>query len=105
MVMNHFDLEVKRDMILRVKYKGSRIQLEKDELREYMQKKFHEINVWASGVATALVVVTFVCIFMMINAKDIYFYLLFIFPIIGRYLFGTIILNWLRKLFKELAEV
>ena len=103
--MNDFDLEVKRGMILRVKYKGSRVQLEKDELREYMQKRFHEINVWASGVVTALAVITFVCIFLMINAKDIYFYLLFIFPIIGRYFFGTIILNWLRKLFKELAEV
>ncbi|MBW1850227.1 MAG: hypothetical protein JRJ15_02075 [Deltaproteobacteria bacterium] len=92
-------------MILRVKHKGSRIQLDKDELREYMQKGFHEINVWASGVVTALVVVTFVCIFFLINAKMFYYYLLLIFPILGRYLFGTLILNWLSKLFKELVEI
>lgn len=92
-------------MILRVRHKGSGVLLEKDELRGYMQKRFHEIMVWASGVITALVVITLVCIFLIINAKDIYFYLLFIFPIIGRYLFGTLTLNWLRKLFKELAEI
>ncbi|MFC1828312.1 hypothetical protein ACFL0O_01715 [Thermodesulfobacteriota bacterium] len=92
-------------MILRVKHKGSRILLEKDELRDYLEKKFHEINVWASGVITALVVVTLVCIFFLINAETFYYYLLLILPILGRYLFGIVVLRWLSKLFKELVEI
>jgi hypothetical protein len=92
-------------MILRIKHKGSRVLLEKDELREYLQKKFHEINVWASGVVTALIVVTLVCIFVFIKANIYYYYGLILFPILGRYYFGIVILKWLSRLFKELIEI
>lgn len=92
-------------MTLRIKHKGSRVLIEKDDLRSYLEKKFHEINVWASGVVTALIVVTLVCIFILINAKMYYYYILLLFPIAGRYYFGIVVLKWLSKLFKELIDI
>jgi hypothetical protein len=92
-------------MILRVKHKGSGVLLEKDELRAYLEKKFHEINVWASGVITALVVITFICIFFLINANIYYYYILILFPIAGRYYLGIMVLKWLSNLFRELIEI
>lgn len=79
--------------------------LEKDDLREYLHKKFHEINVWASGVVTALLVVTMVCVFLLINANTYYYYVLLLFPIVGRYYFGIVVLKWLSRLFKELIDI
>lgn len=92
-------------MILRIKHKGSRVLLEKDELREYLLKKFHEINVWASGVITALIVVTLICVFIFIKANIYYYYILILFPIAGRYYLGIVVLKWLSRLFKELVEL
>jgi hypothetical protein len=92
-------------MILRVKHKGSKVLLEKDELRGYMDKKLQEINSLASSVVTALLMVSLIVVVVTFRAGDIYFYLLIIVPLVARPYLGGLTRKWLGRQFKELLEI
>ena len=92
-------------MTLRIKYKGSKILAEKDELLEYMDKKIRELGGLATNVVTALIMVSMIVVLNFTTAADIYYYALILLPIVGRYYIGNMIIKWLQKQFKELLEI
>jgi len=92
-------------MILRVKHKGSRILLEKDELREYMDKKIQNLNNLAASVATSLIMISMIVIIVTFKGGDIFYFLLILLPLFARPYLGSLTFKWLRKQFKELLEI
>jgi len=78
--------------------------MEESELQEYMSAKLRELTGLFSNMVIALIMVTMVVIFNFTQARDIFYYALILFPFIGRYYIGNMIMKWFRKQFKELLD-
>lgn len=75
--------------------------MEESELQEYMTTKLRVLAGLFSNVIIALIMVSMVVILNFAQARDIFYYALILFPIIGRYYIGDLIMKWLSKQFKE----
>ena len=92
-------------MILRIKHKGSRVLLEKDELREYMDKKIQNLNGLASSVGTTLIMISIIVLIVTFKAGDFFYYILILLPLVARPYVHSLTGKWLRKQFKELLDI
>ena len=89
-------------MMLSIQRKGKKVFMNGEELQEYMSAKLNELAGLVTNMAIALVMTSLVVVFTFFKTGDMYFYALILLPLVGRWYFGGMVNNWLRKKFKEL---
>lgn len=92
-------------MTLRIKKKGSTVVLEEAELKEYIDSRLREYSGVLTNGVMALIMISLIVVFNFLQVPEMVYLSLILIPLLGRHFFLQLVMNWLRKQFREILEV